>query len=118
MLRHRHKPCFLRHRAVFLLIMHEQAVLLLIIHAAKASGHTDAQVLLSEAQVVRPSGLNRDIWEWDRGDCVTRVSQIDATRILTSCFLEEDFYDVIDIDSFGRCVVGPGHWIATIGAGL
>lgn len=28
--------------------------------------------------------------------------QADATRVLMSCYLNEDFYDVIDIDSFGR----------------
>ena len=38
----------------------------------------------------------------EQGARRVRVSHVDATRLLASCFLEEDYYDVIDIDSFGR----------------
>ncbi|MEW5303329.1 MAG: hypothetical protein WDW36_006033 [Sanguina aurantia] len=30
-----------------------------------------------------------------------RVSHLDANRVLASCYLEQDWYDLIDIDSFG-----------------
>ncbi|KAF5836780.1 S-adenosyl-L-methionine-dependent methyltransferase [Dunaliella salina] len=64
---------------------------------------SNEEALLSKAHILRPGGLNRDVWEWEqRGvGANIRVSQVDATRILTACFLNEDFYDVIDIDSFG-----------------
>jgi hypothetical protein len=36
-----------------------------------------------------------------------RVSQADAGRLLAACYIHEDFYDLVDIDSFGRCASLP-----------
>lgn len=40
---------------------------------------------------------------------LARISQVEANRLLCSCYLSEDFYDLVDVDSFGRCCVDP-HW--------
>eukprot|EP00983_Pelagomonas_calceolata_P065387 1148571-Pelagomonas_calceolata.AAC.6 len=73
------------------------------LEATGQNSHIEARTLLSKAQILRPGGLSRDVWHWEQeGEgSIVRVSQVDATRILTACFLNEDFYDVIDIDSFG-----------------
>jgi len=58
------------------------------------------------ADVVRPEGgLRSDVLQWPPGAAgdgwTARVSQIDAPHLLASRFLAEDFFDLIDIDSFG-----------------
>ncbi|XP_050387475.1 tRNA (guanine(26)-N(2))-dimethyltransferase [Argentina anserina] len=44
------------------------------------------------SQVERGSGEEEERW---------RVTLMDANRIMTECYLNRDFYDLIDIDSFG-----------------
>ena len=60
--------------------------------------------------MLRPEGLKRDVWQWQKeehgaegaaGDTdkrVVRVSQVDATRILMSCYLNE-------VPAFGNCAL-------------
>jgi tRNA G26 N,N-dimethylase Trm1 len=73
------------------------------------------------ARVHTPPGLKRPVWEWKLcsddgsdagssvseqtgadGEGVLRVSHMDAQRLLAACALNEDYYDLIDVDSFGR----------------
>ena len=66
-----------------------------------------AAALQAEASAIYPEGLRVPVRQWERDGSTVRVSQIDANRILTSLYLSEDYYDVIDIDSFGRWVGSP-----------
>lgn len=56
-------------------------------------GNVDNRNIITEnlSQVERSSGENP---RW-------AVTLLDANRIMTECYLKRDFYDLIDIDSFG-----------------
>ena len=43
-----------------------------------------------------------------------RVSHLDAHRLLSSCALNEDYYDLVDIDSFGSDTSFLGAAIETV----
>ncbi|KAJ9508670.1 hypothetical protein QJQ45_027967, partial [Haematococcus lacustris] len=60
------------------------------------------QLLDASAEVLQLPGLKRQAGERQGppGPSV-RVSHMDAQRLLAACYLAEDFYDLIDIDSFG-----------------
>lgn len=76
-------------------------------HTGDLQQQEAAGALQSEAVPVYVEGLRGPVQQWERAGTTVRISQIDAKRILTSLYLSEDYFDVIDIDSFGRCVALP-----------
>eukprot|EP00877_Chromochloris_zofingiensis_P010695 jgi/Chrzof1/587/Cz01g21110.t1 len=89
--------------------------------AACAEGHhvdiaPHVQRWSAAAHRWRPGGIRTDVLEWSDTQVGNhdqsrtthapagkrcRVSQLEANRLLSACYLNEDYYDLVDVDSFG-----------------
>lgn len=49
-----------------------------------------------QAQVEVPIGLRRPVWRWQAEGRSWSVSHMDAKRLLTACWLDEQYFDVVD----------------------
>mmetsp|Transcript_33373 Transcript_33373/g.64509 ORF Transcript_33373/g.64509 Transcript_33373/m.64509 type:complete len:522 (+) Transcript_33373:54-1619(+) len=59
------------------------------------------EILGNDAHSWKPEGLRRNAYDLKKGNRKATVSQMEASRLLASCYLREQFFDLVDVDSFG-----------------